>query len=88
MVPSDSGDKGGFGPSRAFSSEVETGSRQENAPNQESRSPFRINRNGAPGAAALAVQAGLPGRREKSGTALALPIEIASHAIGLWTPLG
>src|SRR6202035_4515463 len=32
--------------SRAFSSEVETGSRQENASNQESRAPFRFNRNG------------------------------------------
>jgi hypothetical protein len=30
----------------AFSSEVETGSRQENASNQESRAPFRFNRNG------------------------------------------
>jgi len=32
---------------KAFSSEVETGSRQENASNQESRAPFRFNRNGA-----------------------------------------
>src|SRR5258706_10927399 len=31
---------------RAFSSEVETGSRQENASNQESRAPFRFYRNG------------------------------------------
>jgi hypothetical protein len=31
---------------RAFSSEVETGSRQENASNQESRAPFRLHRNG------------------------------------------
>jgi mono/diheme cytochrome c family protein len=31
---------------RAFSSEVATGSRQENASNQESRAPFRFNRNG------------------------------------------
>jgi len=31
---------------RAFSSEVETGSRQENASNQESGAPFRFNRNG------------------------------------------
>jgi len=30
----------------AFSSEVETGSRQENASKQESRAPFRFNRNG------------------------------------------
>jgi len=29
-----------------FSSEGETGSRQENASNQESRAPFRFNRNG------------------------------------------
>src|ERR1035438_3870344 len=33
-------------PSRAFSSEMENGSRQENASNQESRAPFRFNRNG------------------------------------------
>jgi branched-chain amino acid transport system permease protein len=32
--------------SKAFSSEVETGSRQENASKQESRAPFRFNRNG------------------------------------------
>jgi hypothetical protein len=31
---------------RAFSSEVETGSRQENASNQESRALFRFHRNG------------------------------------------
>src|SRR5881227_3759096 len=31
----------------AFSSEVETGSRQENASNQKSRAPFRFHRNGA-----------------------------------------
>ena len=31
---------------RAFSSEVETGSRQENASNQESGAPFRFHRNG------------------------------------------
>ncbi|QDW35792.1 hypothetical protein FFI89_000730 [Bradyrhizobium sp. KBS0727] len=31
---------------RAFSSEVETGSRQENASNQKSRAPFRFHRNG------------------------------------------
>src|SRR5713101_8734601 len=31
---------------RAFSSEVETGSRQENASNQGSRAPFRFYRNG------------------------------------------
>ncbi|HMI12159.1 MAG TPA: hypothetical protein VK567_11280, partial [Bradyrhizobium sp.] len=31
---------------RAFSSEVETGSRQENASNRESRAPFRFYRNG------------------------------------------
>ncbi|QDW39203.1 hypothetical protein FFI89_019870 [Bradyrhizobium sp. KBS0727] len=36
---------------RAFSSEVETGSRQENASNQKSRAPFRFHRNGALGAA-------------------------------------
>ncbi|THD52328.1 MAG: hypothetical protein E8A46_13500 [Bradyrhizobium sp.] len=31
---------------KTFSSEVETGSRQENASNQESGAPFRFNRNG------------------------------------------
>src|ERR1700674_3310945 len=31
---------------KAFSSEVGTGSREENASNQESRAPFRFNRNG------------------------------------------
>jgi hypothetical protein len=39
----------------AFSSEVETGSRQENASNQDSRAPFRFNRNGkGPGGEASA----------------------------------
>src|SRR6266576_3157219 len=37
---------GSLGESKAFSSEVETGSRQENASNQESRAPFRFYRNG------------------------------------------
>jgi hypothetical protein len=32
---------------RAFSSEVETGSRKENASNQESRAPLRFHRRGA-----------------------------------------
>src|SRR5882757_1631641 len=36
--------------SKAFSSEVETGSRRENASNQEARAPFRFNRNGGFGA--------------------------------------
>ncbi|RXG88833.1 hypothetical protein EAS62_32190 [Bradyrhizobium zhanjiangense] len=31
---------------KAFSSEVDTGSRQENASKQESRAPFRFHRNG------------------------------------------
>ncbi|QOZ27538.1 hypothetical protein XH93_30945 [Bradyrhizobium sp. CCBAU 51753] len=31
---------------RAFSSEVDTGSREENASEQESRAPFRFHRNG------------------------------------------
>src|SRR5207237_6884045 len=34
---------------RAFSSEVEAGSCEENASNQESGAPSRFNRNGAPG---------------------------------------
>ena len=33
-------------PTRAFSSEVDTGSREENASKQESRAPFRFHRNG------------------------------------------
>ena len=37
--------RGGRG-ARAFSSEVETGSRQENASNQKSGAPFRFHRNG------------------------------------------
>ena len=32
--------------SKAFSSEVGTGSREKNASNQESRAPFRFDRNG------------------------------------------
>ena len=35
-----------FGATRAFSSEVDTGSRQENASNKESSAPFRFHRNG------------------------------------------
>jgi hypothetical protein len=38
---------------RAFSSEVEPGSRQENASNQESRAPFRFDRNGNGSSASL-----------------------------------
>jgi hypothetical protein len=34
------------GPSRAFSSEVDTGSREENASKQKDRARFRFNRNG------------------------------------------
>jgi hypothetical protein len=34
------------GPARAFSSEVDPGSREENASKEESRVPFRFNRNG------------------------------------------
>ncbi|NLS72349.1 hypothetical protein E3H11_26310 [Bradyrhizobium brasilense] len=33
---------------RAFSSEVDPGSREENAPKPKSRAPSRFNRNGAP----------------------------------------
>jgi ribosomal protein S18 acetylase RimI-like enzyme len=35
-----------IGETRAFSSEVDPGSRQENASKQETRAPFRFNRNG------------------------------------------
>jgi hypothetical protein len=34
---------------RAFSSEVDTGSREENASNKEAEPPFRFNRNGGSG---------------------------------------
>jgi len=44
---------------RALSSEVETGSRQENASNQESRAPFRFYRNGI-GSRLDGNQIGLP----------------------------
>jgi hypothetical protein len=40
------------------------------------------------GAAAAEVQVGSAGYRKKLGIALALPIKIVSHAIGLWPPLG
>jgi hypothetical protein len=40
----------------AFSSEVETGSRQENASNQESRAPFRFDRNGKGSSHALSPE--------------------------------
>src|SRR5712672_425682 len=41
------GTRGSLGEAKAFSSEVETGSRQENASNEESRATFRFYRNGA-----------------------------------------
>jgi hypothetical protein len=47
---------------KAFSSEVETGSRQENASKQESRAPFRFHRNGK------GSGAGTPDPRLHSGT--------------------
>jgi hypothetical protein len=47
---------GSFGRIRAFSSEVETGSRLENATNQESRAPFRFYRNGKGSSAGLRAQ--------------------------------
>ena len=53
--------------SRAFSSEVETGSRQENASNPKSRAPFRFNRNGK----GSSVFGGL---RRRSWTALCVGI--------------
>jgi hypothetical protein len=43
-------------PNRAFSSEVETGSRQENASNQEARAPFRFYRNGKGSRAAASTK--------------------------------
>ena len=55
---------------RAFSSEVDTGSRQENASNQESRAPFRFGRNGkGPGRAALYCDTlGAAGKEAPNGT--------------------
>jgi len=49
-------DAGRAASARAFSSEVETGSRQENASNRESRAPFRFNRSGKGSSRAGAVQ--------------------------------
>src|ERR1700748_231553 len=50
---------------RAFSGEVDTGSRQENAPSQKPRAPLRFNRNGKASRrvlliAAAAIVAALP----------------------------
>ncbi|MEH2671799.1 hypothetical protein DXU07_21020 [Bradyrhizobium elkanii] len=45
--------------SRAFSSEVDTGSREENASKQESRAPFRFHRNGKSSSAARRPLAGM-----------------------------
>src|SRR5450759_5011273 len=55
----------------AFSSEVETGSRQENARNQESRAPFRFYRNGALGRDAGERQYGMH-QRVGAGGAIGL----------------
>ena len=53
---------------RAFSSEVEAGSHQENASNQESRAPFRFNRNGK-GSRRPTVPPALSGRLSRSASA-------------------
>src|SRR5580700_3740822 len=49
---------------RAFSSEVDTGSREENASKQESRAPFRFYRNGKGHFAPDNAIAGRPGLRD------------------------
>jgi hypothetical protein len=68
---------------RAFSSEVETGSRKENASNQESRAPFRFNRSGALGIAPRKAHPGfalrglqVPGclRRRRNDTMTQAPL--------------
>src|SRR5438093_13202575 len=55
----------------AFSSEVETGSRQENASNQKSRAPFRFHRNGkgssAPPVALGAMRTLMAGKAHRCG---------------------
>jgi peptidoglycan/LPS O-acetylase OafA/YrhL len=56
---------------RAFSSEVETGSRQENASNQESRAPLRFYRSGK-GSSRIALPVVLGG------------LGLASFALGIW----
>jgi hypothetical protein len=48
-------------PGSAFSSEVENGSRQENASNQESRAAFRFFRSGGSGAAAASQRSSSAG---------------------------
>jgi NitT/TauT family transport system ATP-binding protein len=50
---------GGVDVIRAVSSEADTGSRQENVSNQESRAPFRFNRNGKSSSRSDAASAGL-----------------------------
>ena len=57
----DRNDNSGFWPARAFSSEVETGSRQENASNQQSGAPFQFNRNGKGSDVAAGVVGGAIG---------------------------
>ncbi|MVT68402.1 hypothetical protein GPL21_25220 [Bradyrhizobium pachyrhizi] len=52
---------------RAFSSEVDTGSREENASKQESRAPFRFDRNGK--------SSGWPQNCNFLACGVALPIE-------------
>src|ERR1700692_3194840 len=65
---------------RAFSSEVETGSRKENASNQESRAPFRSYRNGKGSSGKGARNPGWSGE----GFAMArLAIPIAAFVLSL-----
>src|SRR6202140_5353518 len=59
---------------KAFSSEVGTGSREKNASNQESRAPFRFNRNGKGSRAPLA--------RRIARRACAFAIALAAIAAG------
>jgi creatinine amidohydrolase len=74
---------------KAFSSEVETGSRQENASNQESKAPFRFNRNGEGSGRNFIEQLSWDevGRRIENGAAAILPIGAAAKEHGFHLPL-
>jgi len=74
---------------RAFSSEVETGSRQENASNQESRAPFRFNRNGKGSSRNFIEQLSWDevARRIENGAAAILPIGAGAKEHGFHLPL-
>jgi len=74
---------------RAFSSEVEAGSRQENASNQESRAPFRFNRNGEGSSRNFIEQLSWDevARRIENGAAAILPIGAGAKEHGFHLPM-